>query len=323
MTPAKLVAQHLADPQCSFAIGTFGAIAEFHRSPGEPVALSDDGAVTSRGGVRLKLYGAVRAVAWERPAAGDSWAHGIALCLPGAEGAMSGRTRLTELGPDHGALRVEDREAVLFDLGIGAPHCDFCVRSSDAAVLRVLRAALQRPELASGLFRDLAALSPERVILSRLGRVEVSTPIPPPDGKTPHGPHTHVLPDLLKLRRTHPATVPLPAGAVPGAEIFPPNAIRDEHGAPCPFDPARHERFQQLFDTYADPGCVQAKRETSAAVRAGKRPFDVPSYKRAQRLTRRVTLRQLAQTDGQSPCLDAWREAFDAETSADGSTATP
>jgi hypothetical protein len=294
VSPADLVAHHLADPQTSFAIGTFGAIAEFHRASGEQVVLSGHAAVTPRGGISLRVNGSVRAVAWERPAAGDSWTHGIALCLSAADGAMSGRTALTELGPDAEALREADRQALLFDLGIGAPHCDFCVRTADPQILRALRSAIDRPQLAAGLFRELAALSPDRVILSRLGRVEVSTPIPGPGGKTPDGPHTHVLPDLLKHRRTHAATVPLPDGMVPGAEIFPPQ-----------------ERFQPLFSAYGDPRCIDAKRDTAAAVRSGKTPFDVPSYSRAQRLARRVALRQLAQSDGTSPCLDAWREAFD------------
>ena len=309
--PAELVAQHLADPQAAFAIGTFGAIAEFHRQRDEPVVLSGDRAVTRRGGVHLRLNRPVRAVAWERPAAGDSWTQGIALCLSESDGAMSRRTELAQLGPDDAALKEEDREAVLFDLGIGAPHCDFCVRTSDREILRALRSAVQRPRLAPGLFRDLAVMSPDRVILSRLGRVEVSTPIPPPGGKTPDGPHTHVLPDLLKHRRTHPATVPLPAGMVPGAEIFPPNAIRDAHGGAQPFDAARHEAFQKLLSACGYPGCLEAKRETEAAVRSGKLPFDVPGYSRAQRLARRVALRQLLHTDGPSPCLDAWRKEFD------------
>jgi hypothetical protein len=80
-----------------------------------------------------------------------------------------------------------------------------------------------------------------------------------------------------------------------------------------------HQRFQALFSAYGDPGCIDAKRETAAAVRSGKAPFDVPSYSRAQRLARRVALRQLAQSEGPSPCLSAWREAFD-QPAENGST---
>lgn len=313
MNPTELVSRHLVDPQTSWAIGTFGAIAEFHRDAGEPVDLSMNGAITALGGIRLQLDPAVRVVAWERPTAGNGWTHGIALCLPAMTGSMSRRSSVTEVGPDVNALREEDRDAALFDLGIGAPHCDICVRTTDPAVLRVLRAAAGRPVLETGLVAELPAMSPTRVFMSRLGRIEVRTPIPAPEGRTPDGPHTHVLPDLLRHRRTHSANVPLPAGMVPSAEFFPASAIHDAHGRKAPFDAAKHEAFQQLLAVLGDPACTGAKAETAAAVRDGEPPRENRSYSRAQRQVRRVALRQLAQTDGPSPALEAWRELFDRE----------
>jgi uncharacterized protein DUF6925 len=306
-----LISRHIADPQASWAIGTFGAIAEFHRDADEGVVLSAHGAVTTRGGIRLRAREAVRAIAWESLSAGDSWRHGVALCLSRDEGAMSGRTRVTEVGPDTEALREEERDAILFDLGIGAPHCDVCVRTADEETLRILRAAAGRPPLETGLFGELARRSPTRVFLSRLGRIEVSTRIPTPRGRTPDGPHTHVLPDLLRSQRTHSANVPLPGWAVPCAEIFPASAILDAHGGRREFDLAKHEAFQALLAHYGDPLYLRAKRETVAAIGAGKPPLDEPSYTRAQRLARRVALRQLAQVSGPSQALSAWREAFD------------
>lgn len=311
MTPADLVTRRLLDPETSWAIGTFGAIAEFHRDADEPVTLSEHTAVTPRGGIRLCLPESVRVVAWERPTAGEAWTQGLALCLSASAGAMAGRTEITELGTDEAALRTEDRDAVLFDLGIGAPHCDACVRVDDPAMLRALRAATGRQLMQSGLLAELAAMSPTRVFISRLGRLEVSTPIPKPDSETPDGPHTHVLPDLLKHGRTHAATMPLPVGMIPSVEMFPPSAIHDAHGRRAQFDAARHKAFQSLLTAYGDPECVCAKTETISAVRAADSPRDNPSYTRAQRLSRRVALRQLLQTSGPSEALTAWREIFD------------
>jgi len=311
VTPADLIAHHLRDPETSWAIGTFGAIAEFHRDADEQVLLSGPTAITSRGGIAIRLPESVQIVAWERPTAGDAWTQGVALCLSDPAGAMGARTTVTELGTDEHALREEDKGGVLFDLGIGAPHCDVCVRVDDPAMLRTLRTAGGRPIAATGLITELAIMSPTRVFISRLGRVEVRTPIPQPDGETPNGPHTHVLPDLLKHKRTHAATVPLPEGMVPSAEMFPPSAIHDAHGRRAPFDAGRHEAFQWLLSAHGDPGCVRAKAQTMAAVRAGEPPRDDASYARAQRLSRRVALRQLLQTDGQSAALTAWRAAFD------------
>ena len=311
MSIADLVTRFLADPQTGWAIGTFGAIAEFQRHADEAVALSARDAVTDRGGIRLRLDDSVRAIAWEAPASDGSWTHGIALCLARESGAMSGRRAITELGPDAGALRQEDRDGILFDLGIGALHCDICVRTTEPRILRALRAAAGRPLLGAGLFDELPAMSPQRVFLSRLGRIEVRTPIPQPEGRTPDGPHTHVLPDLLRHGRTHSANVPLPDSMVPCAEIFPASAIRDDHGRRRRFDRARHEAFQRLLLEYGDPACVEAKSETVRAVRAAMPPRDPPEYSRAQRLARRVALRQLAQIDGASPALEAWRQMFD------------
>jgi hypothetical protein len=311
MTPTDLVARHLRDAQTSWAIGTFGAIAEFHRDPDEPVLLSSEGALTARGGIRIRPSDAVRIVAWERPTAGDAWTHGIALCLASDAGAMGRRSAITELGPDRDALDGTARATALFDLGIGAPHCDACVRVDDLAMLQALRAAEGRPLMQTHLMADLATLSPTRVFVSRLGRLEVHTSIPKPDGRTPDGPHTHVLPDLLKHKRTHAATVPLPEGMVPSAEIFPANTVHDEHGRTIPFDASRHAAFQSLFESFGDAACRKAKTETVAAVRDGEPPLDRPHYTRAQRSSRRVALRQLRHTDGPSTALAAWREMFD------------
>jgi hypothetical protein len=312
MDVSDIISRQLADAQSSWAIGTFGAVAEFHRDADEGVVLSAHGAVTARGGIRLRAAGKVRLVAWECPTAGGSWTHGVALCLPADEATMSGRTTVTELGPDMEALGEAERGAILFDLGIGAPHCDVCVRTADPEALRVLRAAVGRPLGKTGLFEAMPELSPSRVFLSRLGRIEVRTRIPRPRGRTPDGPHTHVLPQLLRSRRTHSANLPLPPSVVPGAEIFPASAIHDEHGRRRPFDAAKHQAFQSLLAEYGDPLCLKAKRDTMDAVRESRPPRDDPSYTRAQRLARRVALRQAAQISGPSRALAAWQAAFDA-----------
>ena len=46
---------------------------------------------------------------------------------------------LTELGADTRRCAPSDRESILFDLGLGAPHADFCVRIDDRDVAARLR----------------------------------------------------------------------------------------------------------------------------------------------------------------------------------------
>ena len=121
---------------------------------------------------------------------------------------MSRRTALTELGPDTGALRIEDRGNALFDLGLDALQADLCVRFADKAIAAKLREHVGRSVFEPGnpAMGIILASNPHRVFISRVGRIEVYQPIPPANHKSPEGPHTHVLPKLLRSRRTHPAT---------------------------------------------------------------------------------------------------------------------
>jgi hypothetical protein len=98
------------------------AIAEFTRDAEETAAFDrGTGAVsvvTARGGMRIDAQDALRPIASESLTE-QSWNQRVALCLPEGACAMNRRAVLTEIGPDHGALRAEDRTAALFDLGLG------------------------------------------------------------------------------------------------------------------------------------------------------------------------------------------------------------
>ena len=88
---------------------------------------------------------------------------------------MAGRDGLTELGADVEALRPEDRESILFDMGLVIPHVDVCVRSADQDLISLLREAAGTTVLAPGnpAMATIKEQSPHRVFRSRLGRVEV------------------------------------------------------------------------------------------------------------------------------------------------------
>jgi hypothetical protein len=192
----EVLAEQAADSEVAWSLGTFGALAEFMRDADEPVVLArDDGAVsvvTPRGGLRIARHSDLRPIASESPTT-ESWSHRVALCLAEAQCAMSGRTAFTEVGPDREALREEDRAGVLFDLGLGALHADFHVRSSDQDVIAALRVSTGQSVFSptSGAMKVILAADPHRVFVSRLGRIEVYQPIPPAGG-SPTGPHTQI-----------------------------------------------------------------------------------------------------------------------------------
>ena len=72
----------------------------------------------------------------------------------------------------------------------------------DAETRAALRAGVGRPLLAPGnpAGAAIARSSPTRVFASALARLEVHQPIPPPGGRSPEGPHSHLLPQLSEGR---------------------------------------------------------------------------------------------------------------------------
>ena len=315
--PLAFLCAQLADCDNHWSVGTFGAIAEFTRDPDERVTFASAGdavaAVTARGGLRIVPPPELRLVASES-ATRESWSHRVALCLADDRCAMSRRDTLTELGPDAQALRDDDREATLFDLGLGTLQVDACIRVSDPTVAAALRPHLGRNVFEAGnpAMGIIVPASPHRVFLCRLGRVEVFQPIPPPDGRSPEGPHTHVLPKLLQARRTHAATEPIPEGLVPCAHVYPAHPVKDALGQAVPFDARRHGAFQEMLDRFGDRGAIDLKRRVVAAVEQGGEPsaITVPNDRFA-RAGVRVALRQLRASGGSSPALAAWLAAHD------------
>jgi len=262
----SLLLDHINDPTSSWSVGRFGAIAEFHRDLGEPVALAATNAAisvsTARGAVRIELLQPVRPVAYETISSClESWGQGVALCLPDDVALMSGRAVVVELGPDGDAVRPQDREGILFDLGLGGEQADICVRTDDPQTIALLRATCGKPlfTMEHAQMARMLTLSPHRVFCCRMGRVEVFQPIPPPNGKSPEGPHTHVLPRLLVQGRGQAATVPVPDGWMAGMTLYPAHPLLDETGETKTFDVARYDAFQSLMKQYGDPSQVAGK----------------------------------------------------------------
>jgi hypothetical protein len=314
LAPARVLAEDLlADPDASWSMGTIGALAEFTRNADESVSRGPACVVTERGGIRLRLSDEVEAIAYETPAGPDlHWNQAVAFCLPVAVARRSGRTVVTEIGPDTDALRPQDTADILFDLGLDTPSVDACVRTADPALLEVLRDAEGEQLFTTPAAAALVEHRPHRVFLTAAGRVEVYTPIPPPEGRSPLGPHTHLLPHLLARARaegrTHPPTVPIPDDLVPVAHVYPPHPSADHLGRPLPFDPERLMAFQRLLDAFGDPVLGVLKAGVVAAVRAGRGPRDEELPRDAAgRAAVSVALRQLARTDGSSVALHTWR----------------
>ena len=313
----SMLRDHVGDSSSAWALGTFGAVAEFRRDHDEPadVCLGDVlEAATARGALRFTSHPHLRAVAFERPLQqGRTWSQGVAICLPEAHCAMARRTTLTELGPDAEAVRPEDRDAILFDIGLGALQVDACIRTRDPELLAILRAAegvsIFDPERSPmGL---IVQKGPHRVFCAQIGRIEVFQPIPPPDGMSPEGPHTHVLSKLLRSGRTHAATEPLPQGLVPMLHLGPAHAMKTILGKPRTFDHTAFAAFQDLLARFGDAELLEGKNRVLTAIASGQGPdgWREPGTRTA-RAAARVGLAQAAALYGDAAVLGAWRLAL-------------
>lgn len=315
---------------CGWSIGSFGAIGEFHQDEGETLIVDDPANLTratSRGAIRITLKENVQPVAYEllspRP---HRWSQGIALCLPEAEAAAAQRETLTELGVDHGAIRPQDREAILFDVGLAQPQIDFCVRTSDPDLLRVLRSCCGKPTFATEAGMAILSQHPHRVVISHLGRAEVYQKIGGPDtgGVSPPGPHTHVLPKLLAARRTHSANTPIPEGLAPCAFLYPGNPVIGPLGEDIPYDDGLFTKFQDYLAAFGPPAYTGTKRSAWHAIENREDPatFNEPPT-RLERAALRNAIRQLSRrSEGSADralqhCIEAWRAYFDRATESD------
>lgn len=272
--PAALRAvlrQSLADPAVAWSLGGYGAGATFRRRPDEPVQAPGGGRpglVTPRGALVLAEADALVPVAYETALGGDAWSQALALCRPLALLPPCPVPRLSEIGPDAEAACGEDRDGVLFCLGLPLRQARLLARVRGDAV-RVMRAACGRP-VDAALWGSLPDFGAVLVAAQGRARVEVVLPDAHP------GPRAHWFDKLLRLGRLHAATAPIPAGLAPVIHLHPPHPLT-EGG----YDPGRHATFQGWLARWGDPALVALKDR----VLAGE-AVEVPGTRAARAVVR-------------------------------------
>jgi predicted Fe-S protein YdhL (DUF1289 family) len=213
----------LREARGAWVLGVYGAVGEFLHAPGEPCRIvrgpTSVEAVTGRGAIRIAVTPSTRAMA-HHDGGGEPR---ILLVLPRVRLPAPGPAAFTALGPDRGAIRPADHGALRFDIGLGRAAARFTVRTRDTALAERLAAAGGRawPGHLAETAAPILAASPARVIETPLGRVEIDTPIPPPGGPAPRGPHTHLLPPLIARGLDVPPGMEVPAAYAAGAIFHP------------------------------------------------------------------------------------------------------
>lgn len=220
------VAESLQDRRGTWVAGIVGAVGEFAAAPGQSIDVERDSDIiiahTYGGKLRFQIDDDVRALTFETKETPLERSR-IVLAVKRERGRPDVAHALKALGPDTNAIAPEDRDAELFDLGLARKEARFCLRLGRGATQNALGAATgslfpaNLPEIGPALLAN----SPARVIETPLGRIEVLTPIPPPGGQSPPGPHTHLLPDHIASGRAMPAGMDLPRAYWPGAIFYP------------------------------------------------------------------------------------------------------
>ncbi|MCI0600621.1 MAG: DUF1289 domain-containing protein, partial [Beijerinckiaceae bacterium] len=222
----EFVTESLHRRSGTWVLGCHGACAEFMCRDGEPCSVDVSGntvtAVSERGALRVTIDESVRALRLRAGHRHSSF-RAVFLVVLKARASLPLATALTPLGCDYGAIRPEGRGEHVFDLGLGRGDLRFCVRSPASELRDKLNHASGEP--LSTLLQAAGAMivkhSPARVVESPLGRAEIFTPIPPPGGQSPAGPHTHLFPDHLASGRSTPPGIDLPPVYALGATFYP------------------------------------------------------------------------------------------------------
>jgi predicted Fe-S protein YdhL (DUF1289 family) len=216
---AAWVAATISGRRGTWVTGMPGAVAEFPCQKGREVSaeLRDDVVLgrASDSRFRLRVHDRLRAFTF----AGDG---PVVLGVPKGRVTLPIACTFAALGNDGDAIDVSHSEQRLFDFGLGRRWSRFCIRTGGELAVRLQRVTGQPW---SGVVKQLGAAiiaeSPTRVVESELARIEVFSPIPLADGKSPAGAHTHFLPRFLQTNDEIPPSLALPEYAAPVAIFYP------------------------------------------------------------------------------------------------------
>ncbi|MEH3143936.1 MAG: hypothetical protein PGN34_00915 [Methylobacterium frigidaeris] len=260
-----LLRDALADPHWAWSVGAYGAAATLRRDCSEassPPACGRPGFVAAAGALVLGDLSQVRPIAYETALGDEEWSHAVALCLPEDALPPAGPDRIAARGDDRAAAHPPDRDRPLFDLGLALPGSRIGLRPLTPGADVALRAVCGQPPFP--LWPALARLDCAAVVEVPCGRAEIRL-------AAADGFRFHLFEKLLRLRRRHAATAPIPAGLVPVLHLHPPHPL-----GPAGFDRTRHDGFQAVLARFGDPALVALKRtvwsgeEPGPSSRAGR-----------------------------------------------------
>ncbi len=308
----SLLTTHLSDGSSAFSVGGMGAIAEFQAT--DPIIRQSNTshfcATSKLGSLSIKIDGSETGLAYETVGSKeDTWQWGILLSVPKKLCGIKTSTILTEMGEDHDAHSSTHQKDLLFDLGTGIPNMKFCVRTNDNDLIIFLRKYEGQTVTSEGhpVLNVMIDASPHRVVTSQIARIEVYQKID--RHLTSSGPHTHLLPKLLKVKKSHSSKIPIPPDHAPQLTIHPENPLYDLRGHRRKFQKDAYDKFLPTFKAFSKPEFYQEKMRLRNALLSRTAPDQYPPpNSRLARMAHEIELRQRAHLGEDKTYLDQWRK---------------
>lgn len=222
---STFILKTLREKNGTWALGIIGALAEFVPTTENLIFISRDGneIEAEMKGARLRFHidEDIRALVFS--AANSLNPDRIIIAHNRKKNGFKSLDTITYLGTDLAAITPDARGMHIFDLGLGSKDARFCVRTDQRKLLDILWnfEGQKILEVYDHLAPQLIPFSPERIVETALGRIEVQTVILNPDGKTASGSHTHFLPEQIIKQRSMPVGMDIPGHYLPGGIFYP------------------------------------------------------------------------------------------------------
>lgn len=268
----SILSNYLESNAFSVSVGGLGALAEYE---GSSIKVNiRDSALTLQsksilGAFKASIPENVKIFAQESLSSNRRlWNQDLVIAESPIPSQQSHQGILQELGIDENCLAPKDKGSLLFDLGTGLANCKFCIRTKDKSLITELRQYINQNILVDlhPAMESIIEASPTRVVISKIARIEVYQKIS--RDKTPTGPHTHLLPDLLSSKLTHSNKLALPPDCMPILNFHPKRISRHD-----PQGYASCEHFDVLLNKFGDPKYFATKTKITRALKENTPPF--------------------------------------------------
>ena len=256
----NLILESAKKNSTSWAIVRSGIVAEFSIVPGDDIQTSfKDNMLkiqTQRASLSLEFDESISAIVAESGAHGCSpWTQNIYLVIPKDQAQMSCRDKLTFLGN----FKEDSVDGRLWDLGVGNKTIDACIITDNDTHLLLKQRESQHILDDPKFLRKLVQHSPVRLFKSKFATILVKQKIPLSESDEIDGPHTHLLPPIIKKGKQFLSPIPDTMESI--IQVNPFVSVIDGNGQFYKWTGFTNDKFQELLQKHGDNSYLSHKNQ--------------------------------------------------------------